>query len=671
MNDVHPKLEEQIKNFIGENSRLHKKIAGFLSAVNDTYLHLEEKLDDQKSIMKKYESTLLDKGVLMHENQVLNNEIQLKQFQIKQDKVQISNFEKLSKAGSFTLNLKSDLTVNSNQMSKMFDINEYESTYKNFTSLFIEANLINDAILNCKLTKSSIQFDEVRLIKEQKYYSISGEVIQEKGDELLQVVVKDLTPTKKHEHELENAILNLEFYKSVIDQTVLLSTINVDGNITFVNQNFTEISGYNNLEMIGKPFDFLITYKTKESSFEEIVENLKLNDNWKSVIKNTNKNGDVYWLDTTIIPFIKDEKIVNFISVQVDVTEKVLKEQKVEEQRAFYEMILNNLPLDIAVFNEKHEYIYVNPIGIKDPETRKFVIGKTDYDYCKHFNKDVAIADVRQAIFDQVLKSKKQLEFTDKVTNKEGKDVYVLRKFFPFLNAQNELEYMLGIGLDVTEKTEQSIQIKESLIEKDALLGEVHHRVKNNLSIFLGLVEMQMKRMKDKTIINEFAEIKNRIISMSLIHEKLYKSANFAQINLREYTEDFVSYLSKFFDAEQRVKINFELNEVFANTKNTVPLALIINELVTNSYKHAFQGIENPEITIQLAEKNSIIELSIFDNGIGLKQDFELMKLDSLGIRLIKIFTKQLRADFKVVNENGLCYHINFQNFENFENKMN
>jgi PAS domain S-box-containing protein len=662
MNDVHPKLEEQIKNFIGENSRLHKKIAGFLSAINDTYSHLEEKLDDQKSIMKKYESTLLDKGVLMHENQVLNNEIQLKQFQIKQNKVQISNFEKLSKAGSFTLNLKSDLTVNSNQMSKMFDINEYESTYKNFTSLFIEANLINDAILNCKLTKSSIQFDEVRLIKEQKYYSISGEVIQEKGDELLQVVVKDLTPTKKHEHELENAILNLEFYKSVIDQTVLLSTINVDGNITFVNQNFTEISGYNNLEMIGKPFDFLITDKTKESSFEEIVENLKLNDNWKSVIKNTNKNGDVYWLDTTIIPFIKDEKIVNFISVQVDVTEKVLKEQKVEEQRAFYEMILNNLPLDFVIFNHKHEYLYVNPLAIKDPERREFIIGKTDYEYCQHYNKDISIADERQAIFSQVLESKKQAEFTNKLSDKDGKNIYKLRRFFPLLDQKNEVKFMLGVGLDITEKTEQANKIQESLFEKEALLGELHHRVKNNLAIFLGLVEMQMNRMQDQNQIDEFAEIKNRIISMSLIHEKLYKSENFAQIDLREYILDFVKYLSEFFDTEQKVNIKFELEEVFANTKSTVPIALIINELITNAYKHAFSGIENPSITIQLAEKDAMIELSIFDNGKGFPEELDLLNLDSLGIKLINIFSKQLKSNFEFVNQNGLRYNAAFKN---------
>jgi PAS domain S-box-containing protein len=667
MDDLHPKLEEQIKNFVGENSRLQKKIAGFLAAVNDTYVHLEEKLEDQKVIMKKYESTLLDKGVLMHENQVLNNEIQLNKFQIKQNKVQISNFEKLSKAGSFTLNLKSDLIINSNQMSKMFDLNEYESTFKNFTSLFIESNLINEAIVNCKLTKSSIQFDEVRLIKDQKYFSINGEVIKEKGEELLQVVVKDLTAFKKHEHELENAILNLEFYKSVIDQTVLLSTINIDGNITFVNQNFTEISGYNNLEMIGKPFDFLINDKTKENAFEEIVENLKLNDNWKSVIKNTNKTGEIYWLDTTIIPFIKDEKIVNFISVQVDVTEKVLKEQKVEEQRAFYEMILNNLPLDFVIFNHKHEYLYVNPLAIKDTERREFIIGKTDYDYCKQYNKDVSIADERQVIFNQVLESKKQAEFTNKLTDKDGKNIYMLRRFFPLLDQKNEVKFMLGVGLDITEKTEQSNKIQEALSEKEALLGELHHRVKNNLSIFLGLVEMQMNRMQDPNLIQEFAEIKNRIISMSLIHEKLYKSENFAQIDLREYILDFVKYLSEFFDAEQKVKIKFELEEVFANTKSTVPIALIINELVTNSFKHAFSGVENPSITIRLAEKDAMIEFSIFDNGKGLADDIDLLKLDSLGIKLISIFSKQLKAEFEFKNQNGLRYNASFKNNKQVE----
>ncbi len=662
MNEFHPKLEEQINNFIGQNSRLKKKIAGFLSVVNSTYEQYDEKLNDNSGILSKYEATLLDKGILMHQNQVLSNEVQLNNFHLQQSKVQISNFEKLSNAGSFKFNLKSGIMVNSNQMSKMFDITEYEYNIENFTALFVESKLINEALINSKLTKSSILFEEIQLINEKRFFSINGEVISERGEEILQVVVKDLTAIKKHEHELENAILNLEFYKSVIDQTVILTTFNLDGKIIFVNDNFTDIAGYSNLEMIGKNFDFLTFDSGNEASISEIIESLDIYDNWKGTVKNKDKNGHVFWLDTTIIPFISDEKIKKFISIQVDVTDKLLKEQKVEEQRAFYETILNNLPLDIAVFNKNHEYLFVNHLGISNPETRAFLIGKTDYDYCKQYNKDISIADARQAIFDQVLESKKQLEFTDKLLGKDGKDVYVLRKFFPFMNTENELEYMLGIGVDVTEKTEQSIQIKESLIEKDALLGEVHHRVKNNLSIFLGLVEMQMKRMKDKNLINEFTEIKNRIISMSLIHEKLYKSSNFAQIDLKEYTLDFVKYLSEFFDADQNVKISFEMDEVFANTKNTVPVALIINELITNSYKHAFVGVENPTINIKLNEVNSFVELSISDNGIGLEKDFESMQLDSLGIKLIHIFAKQLKADLEVVNENGLSFNFKFKN---------
>jgi two-component sensor histidine kinase len=149
---------------------------------------------------------------------------------------------------------------------------------------------------------------------------------------------------------------------------------------------------------------------------------------------------------------------------------------------------------------------------------------------------------------------------------------------------------------------------------------------------------------------------------MSLIHEKLYKSENFAQIDLREYILDFVKYLSEFFDAEQNVKIKFELEEVFANTKSTVPIALIINELVTNSFKHAFSGVENPSITIQLKEKDAMIEFSIFDNGKGLANDIDLLKLDSLGMKLISIFSKQLKAQFEFKNQNGLRYNATFMN---------
>ena len=150
MNEFHPKLEEQINNFIGQNSRLKKKIAGFLSVVNSTYEQYDEKLNDNSGILSKYEATLLDKGILMHQNQVLSNEVQLNNFHLQQSKVQISNFEKLSNAGSFKFNLKSGIMVNSNQMSKMFDITEYEYNIENFTALFVESKLINEALLNSK-----------------------------------------------------------------------------------------------------------------------------------------------------------------------------------------------------------------------------------------------------------------------------------------------------------------------------------------------------------------------------------------------------------------------------------------------------------------------------------------------------------------------------------------
>ncbi len=488
INEFHPKLEEQINNFLGQNSRLKRKIVGFLSAINSTYEQQDEKLHDRETLLTKYESTLLEKGILTHQNQVLNNEIQLKDYLIHQNKVHISNFEKLSNAGSFKFNLKTGIMINSNQMSHMFDVAEYEYNIERFSSLFVEANLINEAIFNCKLTKSSILFEDLKLINEQKFFSMNGEVINERGEDVLHVVVKDLTSFKKHEHELENAILNLEFYKSAINQTVILSIIQVDGKISFVNDKYAEISGYSNLEMIGKTFDFLMFDAEKEATLYEINETLKSEDNWKGIIKNKDKNGNIVWLDTTIIPFISDEKIKKFISVQLDVTDKILKEEKEEKQRTFFETILNNLPLDIAVFNEKHEYLFVNHIAVKNPEIRKFVIGKTDFDYCKHFNKDIAIANGRQIIFDQVLKSKKPLEFIDKLVNKEGKDIYVLRKFFPFMNQDNEMEYMLGLGSDVTEKTEQSIQNKKSLLDKNNSFDEDQLEEKINHPIFPKLI---------------------------------------------------------------------------------------------------------------------------------------------------------------------------------------
>jgi two-component sensor histidine kinase len=300
-------------------------------------------------------------------------------------------------------------------------------------------------------------------------------------------------------------------------------------------------------------------------------------------------------------------------------------------------------------------------MAVKSPSVREFLIGKDDFDYCQHYNKDIIIAQTRREIFKEVKNLKKTIEFTDKILQPNGNYVYNLRRFFPILNESNEFVNMIGFGIDITEKTEQALQLENSLEEKEALLGEIHHRVKNNLALVLGLIEMQSIRTENDYLKNQFSEIHNRISAMSLIHEKLYKSTNFAKVDLKDYLQDLVKYLSGFFNKGKNVKLNFELEQIFASTKKAVPIALIVNELITNCFKYAFKEIDNGEIFVKLTKFGGETILTIPDNGPGIPDDLNLLKSNSLGFKLLNIFTKQLKGRYDFKNSPGLTITIKFK----------
>ena len=661
--DFHSDFEMQIQNSIGNRPRLKRRLNDFLSKVNLTYLTNDKLTMEKQELAKKLEACLLDNALLSIRNEALESKDKLKDFQIEERDLHLCNTEKIANSGTFKLNIRNKSMLNSDQMMKMFNMEDAECEIEYFVNLFKNSEHLLQEIQNACLTETPLKIDEIALKSEEKYYTLAGEYFNYHNKPMFLFVIHDVTTVKKSYIEVEAALLNLDFYKSVIDQTLILSIFNTEGKIIETNDNFMKFSGYSKDEILGKPHDFLRAKDFDENFNNDLWEKVKSGDNWNGILKNLSKSGEVTYVYSTVIPYIKNERIENYISVKFDITDRYLANQKLDNQRIFYETILNNLPLDFVVFNQKLEYLYVNPMAIANPEVREFMIGKTDYDYCAQYGKDISIAHQRSEMFQRVMELKLTEEYTQKVDSKDGQTKFILRKMFPFLNANENLEYMLGVGVDITEKTEQSLKIEAALVEKEALLGEVNHRVKNNLSLINGLIEMQMSKFGDTYgIKNEFQEIQNRISVMSLIHEKLYKSNNFANIDLRDYLVDLITYLAKFFDKNQKCKIEFDMEDVFTTTKLTVPIGLIINELVTNSFKHAFLGNENPKISIKLTAKDDVIELSVSDNGLGMKEEIEQIKSKSLGFRLIHIFIKQLKAESIFNTENGFSLVLRFKN---------
>lgn len=205
-------------------------------------------------------------------------------------------------------------------------------------------------------------------------------------------------------------------------------------------------------------------------------------------------------------------------------------------------------------------------------------------------------------------------------------------------------------------------QLKASLQEKEVLLKEIHHRVKNNLQIISSLLNLQADYLKDKKALDIFMNSQRRIESMALIHEKLYQSLDLARINLADYVQDLVSSLFAAYVVDsETIALDLDIESIYLSVDIAIPCGLIINELVLNSLKHAFTRGQLGEIYIKisLANNNQII-LIIGDDGVGLPRDFEFETTESLGLQIVNTLTSQLAGRVELNRNNGVEFQFRF-----------
>ncbi|MEJ2618197.1 MAG: sensor histidine kinase, partial [Ignavibacteriaceae bacterium] len=206
-------------------------------------------------------------------------------------------------------------------------------------------------------------------------------------------------------------------------------------------------------------------------------------------------------------------------------------------------------------------------------------------------------------------------------------------------------------------------QIKSSLIEKEILLKEIHHRIKNNLQIVSSLLSLQAGYLSDNKLQEVFNESRNRIKALALIHEYLYRSKELTKIDFAHYVNDLVHYLFLSYRVDtNKYKLEMTLEDIDFDIDTSINLGIIINELTSNSIKHAFNFKNNGQniIRIVLVEKDDKVNLNISDNGMGLDDKINFYNSDSLGFQLVQTLVDQLEGNLDIKNNNGLEYRIVF-----------
>lgn len=215
---------------------------------------------------------------------------------------------------------------------------------------------------------------------------------------------------------------------------------------------------------------------------------------------------------------------------------------------------------------------------------------------------------------------------------------------------------------DVTERKEAEEALRASLREKDFLLREIHHRVKNNMQVVSSLLQLQSDQIQDPVVKRHFSEARDRIRSMALVHEKLYKKENIAAIEFSSYAKDLVAQLFRSYGVtENRIRLRLDCNEVFLGPDDAIPLGLILNELVSNALKHAFPGGRSGAIAINFETRKSTLLIEVSDDGIGLPAGFNLSSGQTLGFQIINALARQLNGGIRVKNDKGAHFVISIK----------
>jgi PAS domain S-box-containing protein len=487
-----------------------------------------------------------------------------------------------------------------------------------------------------------------------------------------------------YKHQQEQELKQREQWLSTTLQSIGDAVITTDCRelVTYLNPAAEILTGWRYTEAQGQPLSQIfriIDERTGEATTSPVTIAL-LKGDIVSIDNHTlliTKNGGTIPIDDSAAP-IKDEdgKVTGAVLVFYDVSERKQIEQtlqrlnqelelrvqertqELQRRQREFATLANNAPDIIARFDRQLRHLYVNPAieqmtGIPAEQ----FIGKTAT--------ELGLADELVAVWHNSIQAifagqeVCSIEFSFHGTN--GLHFYQA-ELVPETNANQEIESVLSIVRDITQRKQAETQLQTSLEEKNVLLKEIHHRVKNNLQTISSLLKLQATKVQDAGVIEALRESQNRVIAMALVHEKLYQSPSLARINVADYLNNLIEEIINSYGAGTRhIQLQVEVATIELEIDTIIPCGLIINELLSNALTHAFPGDRSGTIHIQFTQssKNHYL-LTVSDNGIGVPETINFQNTTSLGLQLVFLLTQQLQGNVELERENGTTFTIQF-----------
>jgi len=360
----------------------------------------------------------------------------------------------------------------------------------------------------------------------------------------------------------------------------------------------------------------------------------------------------IFWSTASVAARYEDGRPMMVVEFLRDITERKRAEKDIETLKQQMEFILGATKTGLDIIDSDFNVRYIDPEWGKiygDPTGRKC------YEYF------MGLSDMCPGCGLPIVLETKAINVNEEALVKEGNRPIQVTTI-PFQNEEGEW-LVAEVNVDITERKRAEEQIRASLREKEVLLKEIHHRVKNNLQVISSLLKLQSQYVQDKGDVEIFKESQNRIKSMALVHEKLYQSKDLASINFHEYASLLVNGLFRSYGVNaDRIALKMNVDDIMLGVDVAIPCGLIINELISNSLKYAFPDDKEGEIEITLRTLDEgAMELTVADNGIGMPGDINLRNSESLGLKLVTILTNQIDGQIELDRSEGTKFRIDFK----------
>jgi len=240
----------------------------------------------------------------------------------------------------------------------------------------------------------------------------------------------------------------------------------------------------------------------------------------------------------------------------------------------------------------------------------------------------------------------------------------VLSRKVPLRDGDGNVVGILGASVDITERKQSEEQLKQALAEKTTLLQELYHRTKNNMQVIHAILALRASYVQDEQLLTVLEDVQDKIHAMALVHQKLYESRNLSSIDLKEYINDLAAHLVQSYQVQSNgITLELDTDSVFVLIDTAIPCGLILSELISNVFKHAFPGDRTGRITIQLHRvDDETITLQVSDNGVGVPSNFDVRNSNSLGLQtVVGIIEHQLRGEMTLETGHGVGWQIRFK----------